>query len=125
MYCLGHHLRLILIPPHSVAAVQCLLDTTECISTGSVDMCSRNSLLCVLQGEADREAVRVTTECCLQEASWNPYYQLLLIHLCQASRSHQVGSAPSGSISAPASPRGSIQCHPACKFVPDGLPYVN
>ncbi|KAK9862567.1 hypothetical protein WJX84_010830 [Apatococcus fuscideae] len=43
-----------------------------------------------LQGEADREAVRVTMECCLQEASWNPYYQLLLIHLCQSSRSHQV-----------------------------------
>lgn len=44
----------------------------------------------VSQGEQERELVRVTIECCLQERAWNPYYALLLAKLCEASKSHKV-----------------------------------
>lgn len=43
-----------------------------------------------VQGEAEREVVRVTVECCLQERSWNPYYMHLLQRLLAASKAHRV-----------------------------------
>lgn len=43
-----------------------------------------------MQGEAEREVVRVTVECCLQERSWNPYYVHLLQRLLAASKAHRV-----------------------------------
>jgi MA3 domain len=43
-----------------------------------------------LQGEAEREVVRVPVECCLQEAGWNPYYALLLGRLAAAGTGHAV-----------------------------------
>ena len=43
-----------------------------------------------MQGEAEREVVRVTVECCLQERSWNPYYMHLLQRLLAASKAHRV-----------------------------------
>ncbi len=33
--------------------------------------------------------MRVTVECCLQEASWNPYYHRLLARVCRAAKSHR------------------------------------
>ena len=43
-----------------------------------------------LQGEAQREVVRVSVECCLQERAWNPYYVHLLQRLTAASKGHRV-----------------------------------
>ena len=43
-----------------------------------------------MQGEAEREVVRVTVECCLQERSWNPYYVHLLQRLLAPSKAHRV-----------------------------------
>ena len=43
-----------------------------------------------MQGEAEREVVRVTVECCLQERSWNPYYVHLLQRLLAASKAHRI-----------------------------------
>ena len=59
-----------------------------CIRVGGNDyvLC----MLHVLQGEAEREVVRVPVECCLQEAGWNPYYALLLGRLAAAATSHAV-----------------------------------
>lgn len=42
------------------------------------------------QGEQERELVRVTLDCCLQEAAWNPYYAHLALKLTSASKSHKV-----------------------------------
>lgn len=44
----------------------------------------------VLQGEAQREVVRVTIDCCLQEGQWNPYYAALLRNVLGASQGHCV-----------------------------------
>jgi len=43
-----------------------------------------------MQGESEREVVRVTVECCLQERSWNPYYSHLLQRLLASSKAHRV-----------------------------------
>ena len=43
-----------------------------------------------LKGEQEREIVRVTVECSLREASWNPYYVFLLTRLCKASKMHRM-----------------------------------
>ena len=43
-----------------------------------------------LQGESEREVVRVSVECCLQERSWNPYYVHLLQRLLSSSKAHRV-----------------------------------
>jgi hypothetical protein len=43
-----------------------------------------------LQGEAQREIVRVAIDCCLQEAAWNPYYAALLKNVLAASQTHCV-----------------------------------
>ena len=42
------------------------------------------------QGEAQREIVRVTVECCLQERVWNAYYGHLLTRLAGAAKGHCV-----------------------------------
>ena len=62
----------------------------------------------LLQGEAEREMVRVAVECCLQEAAWNPYYSLLLSRLTAASTSHAV----------------TLQCALCCSWthIVNGLP---
>jgi len=44
----------------------------------------------MLQGEQERELVRVPLECCLQETGWNPYYAHLALKLTSASKSHKV-----------------------------------
>lgn len=46
--------------------------------------------LWVVQGEAEREVVRVVLECCLQERSWNPYYAHLLASLTRAVKGHRI-----------------------------------
>ena len=43
-----------------------------------------------LQGEAEREVVRVVLECCLQERLWNPYYTHLLASLTRAVKGHRI-----------------------------------
>ena len=43
-----------------------------------------------MQGESEREVVRVSVECCLQERSWNPYYVHLLQRLLASSKAHRV-----------------------------------
>ena len=43
-----------------------------------------------VQGEAEREVVRVVLECCLQERSWNPYYAHLLASLVRAVKGHRI-----------------------------------
>ena len=43
-----------------------------------------------VQGEAQREIVRVAMDCCLQEAAWNPYYAALLRNVLAASQNHCV-----------------------------------
>lgn len=45
---------------------------------------------CKVQGESEREVVRVAVECCLQERSWNPYYSHLLQRLLASSKAHRV-----------------------------------
>jgi hypothetical protein len=54
-------------------------------TAGAAAACARSP-----QGEGEREVVRVTVECCLQEKAWNPYYALLLAKLCEASKSHKI-----------------------------------
>lgn len=47
--------------------------------------------MCVcIQSESEREVVRVSVECCLQESSWNPYYAHLLQRIVAASKSHRI-----------------------------------
>ena len=43
-----------------------------------------------LQGESEREVVRVTLECALAERTWNPYYAHLLAQLAAAAKGHRV-----------------------------------
>lgn len=43
-----------------------------------------------LKGQQEREVVRVTVDCCLHEASWNPYYAHLLTRLCGTSKGHKM-----------------------------------
>ena len=43
-----------------------------------------------MQGEAEREIVRVAVECCLQEAKWNRYYALLLGRLATTGKAHRI-----------------------------------
>ena len=43
-----------------------------------------------MQGEAQREVVRVTVECCLQEQTWNGYYAQLLGSLVRAVKGHRI-----------------------------------
>ncbi|KAL3133156.1 hypothetical protein ABBQ38_007050 [Trebouxia sp. C0009 RCD-2024] len=63
-----------------------------CVVMGSEDYidASDRLLRLPLKGEAEREVVRVTVECCLQERSWNPYYVHLLQRLLAASKAHRV-----------------------------------
>ena len=42
-----------------------------------------------LKGEQEREIIRVSVECALNELSWNPYYSFLLERLCQSSKMHR------------------------------------
>ena len=44
----------------------------------------------LVQGEAQREVVRVTVECCLQEQTWNGYYAQLLGSLVRAVKGHRI-----------------------------------
>jgi hypothetical protein len=58
-------------------------------------VCSNSSSMILIildmwQGEAEREVVRVTVECCLQERSWNAYYAHLLSHLIKAVKGHRI-----------------------------------
>ena len=43
-----------------------------------------------LKGAQEREIVRVTVECCMHEAAWNPYYGLLITRLCALAKGHRV-----------------------------------
>ena len=43
-----------------------------------------------VQGEAQREVVRVTVECCLQERAWNGYYAQLLGSLVRTVKGHRI-----------------------------------
>ena len=43
-----------------------------------------------MQGEAQREVVRVTVECCLQERAWNGYYAQLLGSLVKTVKGHRI-----------------------------------
>ncbi|KAK9823765.1 hypothetical protein WJX72_005349 [[Myrmecia] bisecta] len=63
-----------------------------CVVMGSEDYvdASEKLLRLPLKGESEREAVRVTVDCCLQEASWNPYYALVAGRLAGASKSHKI-----------------------------------
>lgn len=39
-----------------------------------------------MQGDQQREVVRVVVDCCLHEATYNPFYTLLLIRITTHSR---------------------------------------
>jgi len=39
-----------------------------------------------VQGEQEREVVRVIVDCCMNEREYNPYYSFLVVKLCQASK---------------------------------------
>lgn len=41
-----------------------------------------------MQGEANREIVRIAFECSLREPEWNPYYGALLQNVLAASKAH-------------------------------------
>ena len=43
-----------------------------------------------MQGEQEREVVRVLLHCALAERSWNPYYGHLALKLARASKSHRL-----------------------------------
>lgn len=43
-----------------------------------------------LKGDQEREIVRVTVECCLNETSYNPYYAQVLIRLCNVAKGHKI-----------------------------------
>ena len=43
-----------------------------------------------LQGEQEREVVRVLLHCCLAESSWNPYYGHLALKLARSSKAHRM-----------------------------------
>ena len=43
-----------------------------------------------LKGDQEREIVRVTVECCLNEAAYNPYYAQVLIRLCNVVKGHRI-----------------------------------
>ena len=43
-----------------------------------------------LKGDQEREIVRVTVECCLNEAAYNPYYAQVLIRLCNVAKGHKI-----------------------------------
>ena len=53
----------------------------------SPDMSSKTANM---QGEAQREVVRVTVECCLQERAWNGYYAQLLGSLVRTVKGHRI-----------------------------------
>ena len=63
-----------------------------CVVLGSQDCgdALERLLRLPLKGEGQRELVRVTAECCLQERLWNPYYGHLLARLAGAARAHRV-----------------------------------
>ncbi|KAL4421444.1 hypothetical protein ABPG75_010735 [Micractinium tetrahymenae] len=63
-----------------------------CVVMGSEDCVDavERLLRLGLKGEQEREVVRVTVECCLQEKAWNAYYAHLLIRLCTAGKSHKM-----------------------------------
>ena len=44
----------------------------------------------LVQGEAQREVVRVTVDCCLQERAWNGYYAQLLASLVRTVKGHRI-----------------------------------
>ncbi len=43
-----------------------------------------------LKGDQEREIVRVTVECCLNEAAYNPYYAQVLLRLCNVAKGHKI-----------------------------------
>ena len=43
-----------------------------------------------MQGESEREIVRVSVDCCLQERRWNPYYAHLLQRIVSGSKAHRI-----------------------------------
>ncbi len=43
-----------------------------------------------LPGGQEREIMRVLLECCLQEGSYNPFYELTAARLCAAAKRHRV-----------------------------------
>jgi nucleolar MIF4G domain-containing protein 1 len=43
-----------------------------------------------LPGGQEREVMRVLLECCLQEAAYNPFYELTATRLCMAAKRHRV-----------------------------------
>ncbi|KAK9827685.1 hypothetical protein WJX81_008109 [Elliptochloris bilobata] len=63
-----------------------------CVVLGSQDCADalERLLRLPLKGEAQRELVRVTAECCLQERVWNPYYAHLLVRLAAAAKGHRI-----------------------------------
>lgn len=48
------------------------------------------NVLCVLQGEQQREVVRVVVDCCLHETTYNPFYGLLIARLAGHSKAHRL-----------------------------------
>jgi hypothetical protein len=63
----------------------------------------------IVQGEQDREVVRVLVECALQERYWNAYYGLLATKLATHSKSHKVSTWGSGK---------TLTTKPYCLFEP-------
>jgi nucleolar MIF4G domain-containing protein 1 len=43
-----------------------------------------------LKNKQDREVVRIIIDCCLQEKTYNPFYALLAVKLCQHNHNHKV-----------------------------------
>jgi hypothetical protein len=43
-----------------------------------------------LKAKQDREIVHVIVDCCLQEKTYNPFYEHLVMKLCQHSQNHKV-----------------------------------
>ncbi|PSC75596.1 nucleolar MIF4G domain-containing 1 [Micractinium conductrix] len=63
-----------------------------CVIMGSEDCVDavEKLLRLGLKGEQERELVRVTVECCLQEKAWNAYYAHLLLRLCGVGKGHRM-----------------------------------
>ena len=43
-----------------------------------------------LKGEAERDIVRVILDCCMQEATWNPYYAHVAAKVAAAAKNHRM-----------------------------------
>lgn len=74
----------------------CLLEQSVCEhgvlpSRRQLSIANSINTACLLaQSESEREVVRVSMECCLQEGSWNPYYAHLLQRVVSASKAHRI-----------------------------------